>query len=164
MAAMAMPATSRSERAASTSAPPGICAIRETKPAADRTRPISTWVHFCVVRKTETNGPKPVCTSATKKMNQSRPRKLRGDGASGGSPPPGWTAAGGAGSSAISPCRFRLSPKRRNGSADRICLQHCCYLLGQRFELAKRAENDHGLAFLIFRRRHHLVAGQFECD
>ncbi len=36
MATMAMPATKRSERAASTSAPPGICPISETKPAADR--------------------------------------------------------------------------------------------------------------------------------
>ncbi len=81
MAATAIPATKRSERTASTSAPPGICPIRETKPAAESTRPISTCVHFCVVRKTETNGPKPVCTSATKKMNQSSPRRLRADGA-----------------------------------------------------------------------------------
>ena len=50
IAAIAMPATSRSRAAASTSAPPGICAISATKPAAESTRPISTCVHFCVVR------------------------------------------------------------------------------------------------------------------
>ena len=66
------PATSRSERAASTMAPPGICPISAT--------PISTWVYFCVVRYTATNGPNPVCTSARKKMNQSRSRKLWREG------------------------------------------------------------------------------------
>src|SRR5665213_3509689 len=72
-------------------APPGICPISATIPPIDSTRPISTWVHFCVVRYTATNGPKPVCTSARKKMNQSSPRRLcrdgddgRRDGGSGG--------------------------------------------------------------------------------
>ena len=48
--ATASPATRRSERAKSTIAPPGICPIRPTTPAIDSTKPISTCVHFCVVR------------------------------------------------------------------------------------------------------------------
>ncbi len=48
--ATASPATSRSERAASTMAPPGICPISATRPPIDSTRPIETCVHFCVVR------------------------------------------------------------------------------------------------------------------
>src|SRR5580692_6303228 len=160
---MATPATNRSDRAASTSAPPGIWPMSEMKPAADRTKPMSTCVHFCVVRKTETNGPKPVCTSATKKMNQSRPRRLRADGRSGGLFLPGCRPGGGAGSSAIPSRRSRLSPKRRGGSADRIHLRHCC-LFGQRFEFAERAQDDHRPAVLIFRGRLDLVASQFKGD
>jgi hypothetical protein len=50
MVATASPATSRSERAASMMAPPGICPISATSPPIESTKPISTWVHFCVVR------------------------------------------------------------------------------------------------------------------
>ncbi len=50
MAATAKPATVRSDRAASTIAPPGICPSRPTMPPIESTMPISTWVHFCVVR------------------------------------------------------------------------------------------------------------------
>src|SRR6187551_2868746 len=81
MVATARLATSRSDLAASTIAPPGICPIRPTRPPIDSTNPISTWVHFCVVRYTAMNGPNPVCTSARKKMNQSRPRWLCREGA-----------------------------------------------------------------------------------
>ena len=48
--ATARPATSRSDRAASMMAPPGICPISPITPPIDSTNPISTWVHFCVVR------------------------------------------------------------------------------------------------------------------
>ena len=48
--ATARPATSRSERAASTMAPPGIWPINATRPPIESTNPIATWVHFCVVR------------------------------------------------------------------------------------------------------------------
>ena len=40
-------ATTRSERAASTKAPPGIWPIRATRPPMVRTSPISPCVHFC---------------------------------------------------------------------------------------------------------------------
>src|SRR5207244_3063071 len=46
----AAPATTLSERAASTSAPPGTWPISATRPATVITRPMSNWVHFCVVR------------------------------------------------------------------------------------------------------------------
>src|ERR1700733_11740732 len=39
-----------------------------------KAKPISTCVHLCVVRYTATNGPNPVCTSATKKLTRSRAR------------------------------------------------------------------------------------------
>jgi hypothetical protein len=80
MAAMASPAIRRSDLAASMIAPPGICPISPTMPPIDSTRPIWAWVHFCVVRYTAMNGPKPVCTSARKKMNQSSPRRLCREG------------------------------------------------------------------------------------
>ena len=50
IALSATPATNRSERAASTSAPPGIWPMSAISPPADRTRPMSIWVHFCEVR------------------------------------------------------------------------------------------------------------------
>jgi hypothetical protein len=50
MVATAAPATSRVERAASMIAPPGIWPSSATMPPIDSTKPISTWVHFCVVR------------------------------------------------------------------------------------------------------------------
>jgi hypothetical protein len=43
-------ARSRSERAASTTAPPGIWPIRAIRPPTVSTSPISTWVQACVVR------------------------------------------------------------------------------------------------------------------
>src|ERR1700722_3055274 len=124
MAATATPATTRSDFAASTNAPPGIWPIKETKPAADKTSPMSTCVQRCVVRKTETNGPKPVCTSATKKMNQSSPRRLHGEGVDGGSVPPGGSPYGGPGPDSTAPCGSGLSRKRREEFTDRIHLQH----------------------------------------
>ena len=50
MVATARLATIRSERAASTMAPPGICPSNPMMPPIDSTKPISTWVHFWVVR------------------------------------------------------------------------------------------------------------------
>ena len=76
IATSAKAATARTERAASTSAPNGIWPTRLTRPLTVRTRPMSTCVHFWVVRNTATNGPKPVWISATKKTNQSRLRRL----------------------------------------------------------------------------------------
>ena len=43
-------ATTRSERAASTKAPPGICPISATRPPMVNTKPMSACVHFCAVR------------------------------------------------------------------------------------------------------------------
>ena len=49
-AATAAAATQRCDRAASTIAPPGICPTKPTIAPAVKTRPISVWVHFSVVR------------------------------------------------------------------------------------------------------------------
>ena len=46
---------------------------------------MSRCVHLASMRTTEMNGPKPVCTSATKNANQSRPERLRAEGCRGGS-------------------------------------------------------------------------------
>src|SRR5467141_171285 len=124
--ATARPATSRSERAASTMAPPGICPISPTRPPIDSTRPISTWVHFCVVRYTAMNGPKPVCTSARKKMNQSSPRKLWRDGVDAGGSASGSGAGGATFSVSIGrPRRSRSirSIECRDERANRISLR-----------------------------------------
>ena len=43
-------ATSRSERAASTTAPPGIWPARPIRLPTVSTNPISTWVQACVVK------------------------------------------------------------------------------------------------------------------
>jgi len=80
--------------------------MSETKPAAERTSPMSICVHFCVVRKTETKGPKPVWTSATKKTNQSSPRRLRREGASGGSGASGRSGGGGGAGVSVPPSCF----------------------------------------------------------
>jgi hypothetical protein len=45
MAIIANAATARSDRAASTMAPPGICSASPASPLAERTSPISTCVH-----------------------------------------------------------------------------------------------------------------------
>jgi hypothetical protein len=51
----------------------------ETKLPIVRTRPMSTWLQACAVKKTVTNGPNPVWMSAKKKVNQSRLRRLARD-------------------------------------------------------------------------------------
>ena len=60
-----------------------------------------------------------------------------------------------------------LEPRRQTA---RVMGPRTGYLSGlavirrQRLELAERAEDDHGLALLVFRRGFHLVAGEFERD
>ena len=50
IAIMASAATPRSDRAASTMAPPGICNANPARLRAVRARPMSTCVHPCAVR------------------------------------------------------------------------------------------------------------------
>jgi hypothetical protein len=50
LATTAKAASTRSERAASTSAPPGICPARAIKPPAVSTSPMSPCVHFSAVK------------------------------------------------------------------------------------------------------------------
>src|SRR5712671_722133 len=163
--ATARPATSRSERAASTMAPPGICPISPTRPPIDSTRPISTWVHFCVVRYTAMKGPKPVCTSARKKMNQSSPRKLWRDGVDAGGSASGSGAGGATFSVSIGRSRRSRSIRSiecRDERANRISPPLRTKLQG--LQTARCAEHDDRRILLVFRRRPHLLLGQFERD
>src|SRR5690348_646094 len=113
-------------------------------------------------------GPKPVCTLATKKTNQSSPRRLVGDGCGGGSPvsrvstgaPPALAARRPAASSAA-------GASNRCGATDRsllLCLRLVLCLrlrrrLGRRGR-ASRSEHHHRAAFLELRRAFHLIAGE----
>src|ERR1700733_3195751 len=160
--ATARPATSRSERAASTMAPPGIWPTSATRPPIDNTKPIETWVHFCVVRYTAMNGPNPVWTSARKKMNQSRPRRLWRDGAGNGDEARVSGAGGGDGSPSPPVGRWSIRWIGRLGErANSLLLQMSG---GERQQGARRAEHHDRRVFLVFGRRLYLVLGQFKRD
>ena len=72
---------SRLRRTASTKAPRGPGWRLPVIPPIVRIVPIDPCDHPFVPSQTETNGPKPVWTSAMKKFSQSRPRWLRLEGA-----------------------------------------------------------------------------------
>src|SRR5438105_2013611 len=159
MAVTAKPATTRSERAASTIAPPGIWPSNPMMPPIESTKPISTWVHFCVVRYTAMKGPKPVCTSARKKINQSSPCWLCRDGG-------GLATGTGSGSTFPAPGRPRRSPSSAginwNGRATNRLLPLVIEFPG--LQTAGRAEHDHRSIFLVFGRLAHLFLGQLQRD
>src|SRR5882724_6614352 len=134
-------------------------------PIVATARPISTWVHFCVVRYTAMNGPKPVCTSARKKMNQSSPRKLWRDGVDAGGSASGSGTGGATFSVSIGrPRRSRSirSIECRDERANRISPPLRTKLQG--LQTARCAEHDDRRILLVFRRRPHLLLGQFERD
>src|SRR4051812_6100513 len=104
------------------------------------------------------NGPNPVCTSARKKMNQSRPRRLWRDGDGGlragsdggGSwpPPLAWWRR----SSSILGCldeRANSLPLSKSSAGEL-----------QRLQAARGAEHHDRRVFLVFGRRSHLLLGQ----
>src|SRR5262245_53242887 len=103
-------------------------------------------------------GPKPVCTSARKKMNQSSPRWLCGDGG-------GRT---GTGSGATLPLAGRLRRSssslaiKWNERATRSLLPLMIEFPG--LKTAGRAEHDHLRILLVFGRLAHLFFGQFQRD
>src|SRR5215475_11793084 len=101
-------------------------------------------------------GPKPVCTSARKKMNQSRPRWLCGDGG-------GRT---GTGSGTTVPAGGRA---RRSSSSLAIKWNECTtrpqlplVIEFPGLQAARRAKHDHWLILLVFGRLAHLILGQFQ--
>src|SRR5450631_1355561 len=101
------------------------------------------------------NGPNPVWTSARKKMNQSRPRRLWRDG-------DGARASGsGGGDGSPSPPLGRWSIGGLVERANRLLLQMSG---GEWQQGARRAEHHDRRVFLIFRRRLYLVLGQFKRD
>src|SRR5262249_49334094 len=103
-------------------------------------------------------GPKPVCTSARKKMNQSSPCWLRGDG--GGltgtgrctTVPPGGRARRSSSWLAI----------KWNGRATRSLLPLVIEFPG--IQTAGGAKHDHRRILLVFGRLAHLLLGQFQRD
>src|SRR5689334_542623 len=103
-------------------------------------------------------GPKPVCTSARKKMNQSSPCWLRGDGGgrtgtgSGTTVPPGGRARRSSSSLAI----------KWNGRATRSLLPLMIEFPG--IQTAGGAQHDHRRILLVFGRLAHLLLGQFQRD
>src|SRR5262245_28541121 len=103
-------------------------------------------------------GPKPVCTSARKKMNQSSPRWLCGDGG-------GRT---GTGSGATLPLAGRLRRSssslaiKWNERATRSLLPLMIEFPG--LQTAGGAKHDHRRVLLVLRRLAHLVLGQFQRD
>src|SRR5262249_31685972 len=107
------------------------------------------------------NGPKPVCTSARKKMNQSSPRRLSLEGV-------GLTTGlrDGAGTTPLSPTACGRSPssgsREWNGRAVRTPLPSS--VLVKRGEIAGLAQHHDGRVFLVFRRGGDLGLGQFQRD
>src|SRR3954467_2437562 len=110
------------------------------------------------------NGPNPVCTSARKKMNQSRPRKLWRDGVgvrATGSDTNGATLSVSIGRSRR-PSSIR-SIECLDEGADRISLPPLRTQL-QRLQATPCAEHNDGCILLVFRRSNHLILGQFKRD
>src|ERR1700752_4919342 len=103
-------------------------------------------------------GPKPVCTSARKKMNQSSPCWLCGDG--------GGLTGTGSGTTVLLPGRSRRSSSspaiKWNEYATRSLLPLMIEFPG--FQTAGGAEHDHRRILLVFRRLVHLFLGQFQRD
>src|SRR5690242_3300365 len=104
-------------------------------------------------------GPKPVCTSARKKMKQSRPRWLCADGG-------GLATGTGSGTTFPSPACLRRSPSSAainwNGRATNRLLPLVIGFPG--LQTAGRAEHDHRSIFLVFGRLAYLLLGQFQRD
>src|SRR6185312_12203982 len=107
------------------------------------------------------NGPNPVWTSARKKMNQSSPRKLRGDGIGTiAISEPGWCGR------ELPPPDdpSRGVPSTRSSECDTRVTAHVPPYSGfiQRLQLARRAKHHNRLVLLVFGCRRHLRLGQFE--
>src|ERR1700688_4420906 len=111
------------------------------------------------------NGPTPVCTSARKKMNQSRPRKLWRDGPAGS----GVTSPGTRDEPPLLPvaCTWRSSSirsieweERTHRKVVRASLRNNL----QRLQAARRTKHYDRLILLVFGRRVHLLLRQFERD
>src|SRR5882724_383428 len=103
-------------------------------------------------------GPKPVCTSARKKTNQSSPRWLCCDG--------GGLAGTGSGTTVPLAGRLRRSSSSLaitwNGRATRSLLPLVIEFPG--LQAAGGAEHDHRRIFLVFGRLAHLLLGQLQRD
>src|SRR3982074_3351345 len=112
------------------------------------------------------NGPNPVCTSARKKMNQSRPRKLWREGVAVALRVAGSDARDGILSRPIDrPGRSTpIRPIEWDERANSIFLRTYLGTKLQWQQAAGGAEHHDRCTLLVFRRRHHLIFGQFESD
>src|ERR1700722_5411821 len=110
-------------------------------------------------------GPNPVCTSARKKMNQSRPRWLSRDGVGGVS----GLRASGPEDAAGSPPRPVVPPRwssivSGDGLDERTNSLLLQILRAEWLQAARGAEHHDRRILLIFGRCVHLILGQFERD
>src|SRR5215469_2963812 len=92
---------------------------------------------------------------AMKKLKPSRPRRLRRDGARKGA-----DSAGGTGGWCTSDPRFSQACTFRHPRSVIQWVLACCQWLG----VARRTQNHHRFAFLVFGRRFKLIARQAERD
>src|SRR3984893_17395548 len=111
------------------------------------------------------NGPKPVCTSARKKMNQSRPRRLWREGGAGVGLSTGSDVRDEIFSSPIGrpPC----SPSMRlieGGERAKSMVRLLSAVELQRLQDARCAKYHDRLILFVFGRCCHLILGQFERD
>src|SRR5919109_17708 len=107
------------------------------------------------------NGPNPVCTSATQNANQSRPRWLRREAATGGSG--GSGRGGGGGASSCSTARLGWRGWGDGGVPVRwagLPLRYCCLARWRDLPRARGTDHHDRLTALIFGRESHLVTGQ----
>src|SRR5262249_33135284 len=120
------------------------------------------------------NGPNPVCTLATKKTNQSSPRRLVLDGGGGGSPA-GRVSTGAPASVTARPASpsSAAAASHRCGATDSsllLCLRLILCLrlrrrLGRRGRrFAGWSQHHHRAAFLELRRALDLIARQLDRD
>src|ERR1700691_5282980 len=108
------------------------------------------------------NGPNPVWTSARKKMNQSRPRRLWRDGAGNGDEARVSGSGGGDGLQSPPVGRWSIQWIGRLGErANSLLLQMSG---GEWQQGARRTEHHDRRVFLVFGRRLYLVLGQFKRD
>src|SRR5262249_30815436 len=114
-------------------------------------------------------GPKPVCTSARKKTNQSSPRRLAADGPA---RRPGGAGTGGAGT--LGACLRAAAPLLMTRLRDNVDAVEAAppplrsvprrRSSARRLRRLRGAEHDHRLARLVFGRKANLVARELERD
>src|SRR5215212_10355513 len=103
------------------------------------------------------NGPKPVCTSARKKMNQSRPRKLWREGAA-------MCSISGSDIHDKVPFQPIVGPWPSRAKLQTAFSLDALTIKLQRLQTARRAKHHYRLILLVFGRCRYLLPRQFQGD